>query len=105
MSKFLAPGDEHASFMLSHEQLSLLTADCTSVCLVFDNRRRAFEMPAIASQSNNNKSYFSNETGLLAEEHSRCLQMVTFDVEHISCEPKLSLWALHTVILWPRNRR
>ena len=48
-----------------------------------------------ASQSNN-KSYFSNETGLLAEEQSRCLQIVTFGVERISCEPELFLWALHT---------
>jgi len=49
-----------------------------------------------ASQSNN-KSYASNETGCLAEEHSRCLQMVTFGVKRISYEPELSLWALNTV--------
>jgi len=45
-----------------------------------------------ASQSNN-KSHFSNKTGCPAEEHSRCLQMVTIGVKHISCEPELSLWA------------
>jgi len=42
MDTLLAPGDEHASFMLSREQF------CAAVCLVarlFDNRRSAFEMP------------------------------------------------------------
>ena len=48
-----------------------------------------------ASQSTN-KSNASNETGCLVEEHSRCLQMVTFGVEQISCGPELSRWALHT---------
>ena len=46
MNTLLAPGDEHASFVLSREQLSFLTA--FSVCVVaslFDNRRSAFEMP------------------------------------------------------------
>ena len=70
------PGVEHVSYAPG----LLMSASCSK-----------------ASQPDN-KSYVSNETGLLAEEHSRCLQMVTFGVKHISCEPVPHM-------LWPRNRR
>ena len=41
--------------------------------------------------------YVSNETGCLAKEYSRCLQMVAFGFEHISFEPELSLTIYDTV--------
>jgi len=71
----VTPGVEHKSYAPEFYR----SASCTT-----------------ASQSNNN-SYVSNETGLPAEEHSRCLQLVTFGVKHISHEPELFLWASHAV--------
>jgi len=120
MSIFLVSSDECASLC---PHMSSFLFDCAVICLVaclFDNRRRqsaleylqtvtpgvehtsyVSELPLPASRTtasrSNNKSYASNETGCLAEEHSRRLQMVTFGFKRISYEPELSLWALNTV--------
>jgi len=63
-----------------------------------------FSLPASCTKASQSgiMSYLSNETGCLVEEHSRCLQMVTFDVEQFFVGPS---FPCGPYILQPRSRR